>query len=228
MNKLITKDWFNYGFETHGPGTAIICDVKKVCLIAVPKNGLHYFYHNCFDAPRNSMNDPAEIKRVKDAGYIIITSIRQPIDRFVSAYFEVCKLRTDSADHEILKQFEFAKKDILSVIKYRQFIQEIGGSFVNAHLMSQAVLIDPFLKDIDFIFNFDTLKKDTKIFNKKYPGHALNKNFRIINFCKYKKMQKILIGLSHRDKKIYDYIHYKYIEDFKLYNNLIGAKHVNK
>lgn len=220
MNKLITKKWFNYGFETHGPGTSIICDKKKICLIAVPKNGLNYFYHNMFNAPRNVINDPGEIKRVKDLGYIIITSIRKPIERFVSSYFEVCRLRIDSADYEILKQFEFVEKDILSVIKYRTFMQEIGGAFINAHLMSQAVLIEPFLKDIDYIFKFETLANDTVLFNKKYPAHTLNKKYDYINSCRHKEMQKILIELSYRDKKIYDYIHYKYKRDFDLYNKL--------
>ena len=224
MNKLITKKWFNYGFEMHGPGTAIICDVKKVCLIAVPKNGLNYFYHNCFDEPRNSVNDPNEIKRLKDAGYKIITSIRKPIERFVSAYFEVCKLRTDSDDYNILKQFEFVNKDIRSVIKYRTFISEVSGSFVNAHLMSQAVLIEPFLKDIDFVFRFENLKKDTKTFNKKFPAFTLNTNFKKINQCEYKKAQSLLTELSYHDRTIYNHIHYKYRDDFKIYNKLTGAK----
>lgn len=207
----------NLGFQLHSRGTVLLWEKKKLVNILIPKNGTNFF-------KRNLTNGEAvvwmgwkglDLFELKSKGYIITVVIRDPIERFVSQYFEILKCRINTDLRGITKNLPFY--NIKNELKrYEEFIDNVKDSFYEPHLIPQSYLIDGYVDIIDYYFLLKEIEIDVLAFNSIY-GNILIPKFKKVHEFANKTLQKKLIKFSN-ERRIYNKIRLKYEKDFELYN----------
>lgn len=139
----------------HINGTFWYSEEKKLAFFAVPKNAS--------TALRNSIG-PTDAKYYFDEGVelgddvVKFTVIREPVDRFVSAYLEVLKRAIIDCPGTRGKKFYTIRDE---KERFKEFINEIDkNGFWENHARPQSFYLsdkDGNILDLDFVFNFNQI-----------------------------------------------------------------------
>lgn len=156
---------------SHEKGFCWVSEKYKLIFLPIPKNAstsirsIEEFQFQLDNAFRYQT-------RIESGEYKIFTIVREPIDRFVSGYIEICK-RAYGDSPQILKRDFYWMKD--EKIRFYKFVEEVEGSFFNSHIRPQSYFLTDYENNffnIDFVLNFYSLQKS---FNELLDRYNLRK-----------------------------------------------------
>jgi hypothetical protein len=158
--------------------------------------------------------------------YYHMTTIRDPIDRYISGYLEMLR-RTQSrkvkrSDHYVINKFNSYLKKLNE--EYRNNI------FFNLHVRPQYEKLltpDPERKliPISFFFTMETLKDDIEIFKKKF-GISISEEFPLIRKCLFESERQVIIDYIKKYNKIKLFLEKVYRIDVEIYKQVMKDKGV--
>lgn len=209
---------FNLRIENKLKDFCWVSDKNKLVFFVIPKNASTSIrntglFNNCSN--RASFEDVKD--RIENEGYNTFAVLREPVERFVSAYHEVVRgHRRDNPYNTALG------KDFIDVneepARFALFLKEIEKSgFFDSHLKPQVhFLTDINNKNIEvenYLF-FDNIVQDFYDFSS-----SINNAITLPNRNSYfKKGKKDLLNYVLNDKKCLDFINKTYKDDIILYN----------
>ena len=144
-------------------------------------------------------------KEKEPSGRTNFTIIRNPIDRFVSGFLEVCALTMP-------KKFEISGKSMI------KFIDDLKEHFFNIHILPQVHFVsnsDGELIDLDYWILFDNLEEEyyEMCENISLPRTKLRKDRPTLD----SKKDNVI---KHMTPEIKDMVISVYKDDWELYNKL--------
>lgn len=123
--------------------------------------------------------------RVENGEYKVFTIIREPLDRFVSAYIEVCEraYSRSLSSHSLLQDF-YWEKDPKK--RFYKFLKSSEQLFFDQHILPQSYFITDYndnLINIDYMIDFTQIEKEFDEMLMQldiYPIYLPWKNIRIV------------------------------------------------
>ena len=183
----------------------------RLIFLGVPKNASTSIrkslkFNEGLENQKKSLNP--KIKELSD--YKAFSIIRNPIKRFVSAYYETLKRKERGA--QMQPYFRMAGSG-----KFIQFITDVENSFFDGHVVTQYSCIsdNDKLLDIDFIIDFDCIEEQL-IKEKIVPSNFHLRKNNIGNNSGIDDIECLLESredLRNRISEIYK-------KDFYIYNKL--------
>lgn len=157
-----------------------------------------------------------EYAPIKDKNsYVKFCIIRNPVDRVISSYSEVLKLRPDGPFY-LTKQMNFFKQRNNPINSFNLFIDEISKDFYDEHTFPQEIFLKHkglTLSDIDVTILFENIKTEIPKFFNKYGAvvslpHAwagkIDLKNKLMNYIKENKtIQNKITNLYREDHKLY-------------------------
>lgn len=171
------------------------------CLINIPKNASTFLRSWIFYNRKPTFRWFSEID-TRDYQYFIC--VRNPMYRPISAYDEILKLRPDGFPR-ITRETEFYKQRQNVCGSFRLFLDEVDGNFYDSHLCYQCERLSKKslnLADVSFVFLFEKLSKDIKIFSSQYGIDIKNKPKRMMPFHKKSQLKRFIDANPDIQEKI--------------------------
>jgi len=149
---------------------------------------------------------------IESGEYKMFTVIREPLDRFVSGYIEICK-RAYGDSTQILKRDFYWIKD--EKRRFHKFVEEVEGSFFDVHIRPQSYFLTDYENNffnIDFALDFHSIQKSfNDLLNrynlkmvelpKKNIRSTIEKNISSRMSKKLENLFSIFLRLWDSDKK---------------------------
>ncbi len=129
-------------------GLCYVSDKFKVIFVPIPKNA-STSVRNISEFEFRTDNIMAYDEELSAGGeYKVFTIIREPVQRFVSGYIEICKRASGDSPHILSKDFYWMK----GIERFSKFMDEIECTWFDAHLFPQSYFLSnyagaPFLID---------------------------------------------------------------------------------
>jgi hypothetical protein len=149
--------------------------------------------------------------------YYKMTTLRHPVDRYISGYFEFMKVH----------QVHSGKRTNENVIKkFHVFLDRLSGSFYNIHVRPQ---YERFLTPkrtiipIDFFFIVERLDEDLELFKKKF-NIVTTERFPHLRMGIFKNEQQLIIDHVNNSIEIQEFIKDIYCIDMQIYNIAMKEK----
>ena len=138
----------------HPKGMCYVSDRYKIIFIPIPKNASTSF-RGMENFSVFTSNIMAYKKELESGEYKAFAIFRDPLDRFISGYIEVCKRGAVDSRHNLDKKFYW--KNNLS--KFKTFIEEIEVDCFDAHMLPQKWFLtdfqgNPFIVDAYIDINY--------------------------------------------------------------------------
>jgi len=186
---------------------------NNICFIGVPKNASTSI-RNGFNL--NKMDNYFSLSDGVKSNLKLITVLRDPLDRLVSAYLEVI-IRVHDSPKTIGKKFFHMSE---SIDRFREFITELEQDTYDAHVEHQRFYITdnedkllPFFK----ILSFKNLEEDLIDLKK-----SISLTTQIPHLNKKNNLQKNMVyNYLKMDNDLLERIKILYKKDYILYNKII-------
>lgn len=192
----------------HEKGMCYVLKEKGVCFIPIPKNASttirrELFGNNVDEVTDNFIKNPRVLEENK-----VIAVIREPIDRFCSAYLEIL-IRTHDCPLTLEKDFYHIQEEPL---RFLEFIKEARRGFYDAHIEPQLFYLTDLnskLVKIDEVWEMKDVKRHIQenFAGKKAGQHNFK---RIEEKNEYKsflnthpKVKQLIEGLYREDIEFY-------------------------
>lgn len=185
---------------------------NKIGLIAIPKNASSSLRHGL---SLKTLKNYFELDEKIKSKLKLITVLREPISRFVSAYLEILVRANDSPKTKDKKFFQMPE----SIDRFTEFVSEIERDNYDAHVEHQHFyLYDHEDKALPFyrILNFSDLKND---FDQLKSDLNLKENLIHINE-KSLNRKKFVYSYLQEDPTLLDRIKSIYKRDILIYNGI--------
>jgi hypothetical protein len=161
--------------------------------LKLPKNGVYHHYTPTFLVSKELWEK-----------YFTIVAVREPVDRFISSYFEiVTKAYTGYFRKAYPEIYKLTPREYFELFKNEPFITTPQYRYAT-HFLST--------KPIDFIIRFEHLNKDLKKLSK-ITGYKIN-NIPHLNKGRYSPKEKDIIL---KDKKLIKDIKEYYRSDYTIF-----------
>jgi len=192
----------------HEKGMCYVLKDPGICFIPIPKNASttirrEVFNNNVDDATDNFIKNPDILENNK-----VIAVIREPIDRFCSAYLEIL-IRTHDCPKTLEKDFYHLRDE---PHRFLEFIKETTRGFYDAHIEPQLFYITDLNKEVVKVDEFWEMENVKEHIQKQFGSQEVGQhNFKrieqkeeYINFLnKYPKVRKVVEGIYREDIKFY-------------------------
>lgn len=205
-----------------GKGTVYYIEEKNFCLIPISKNGSTSFRETCdvSGLKYEVRNFLEESDFLNDK--IVAVILREPIDRFVSGYFEI-NVRAHDSPKTLEKEFWYIEKE---PDRFNKFINEVGEDFFDTHIEPQMYYITDNDNNIIKIDKWILLNDMSSELQK-----ILNVNFKKRNDSNVVTKQIIMpvekswyhTHLNY-NTQYKSYLEFLYKDDILLYNKILKEK----
>ena len=134
------------GFQ-HPKGLCYVSDKFNVIFVPIPKNASTSI-RNIVGLEFQVDNIMRYSEKLSTREYMAFTIIREPIERLISGYIEVCKRASGDSPHILMKDFYWMK----GKKRFMSFLDEIESGFFDAHIVPQEYFLcdyvgSPFMID---------------------------------------------------------------------------------
>ena len=214
----------------HEKGWCWVGHKEKIIFIGIPKNASTSI-RNSFGFKASEPDNYFSIqKRVTDErNYKTLTVLRNPLDRFISGYIEVCKRATGDSPKTLEKQFYWMRN---SKRRFLAFLDEIELDFFDAHIEPQEHYLTDYngkFIHCDFYLIMENLEEEFRNMCRKLNIDIPLRFDNVISFKEkniiielFKKLNRISIkSYFIRDtKNLLDKVNHRIFQSFCLDNRV--------
>lgn len=186
---------------------------NKYVFINVSKNASTTIHNTV----RFDMFSNYDTEKYRDYYKFII--LRDPINRVISSYLEIIKLRTDGPFQITKNSKWFNEPDVTK--SFTMFLDFIENNFYDSHILPQINFLKDknlTINDMDCVLLHEKIKDDYLELiksNKDIETLSHLKNLQVGNKQKKKILKEFVIGNKEIEQKVSEI----YSEDTKMYNN---------
>ena len=193
----------------------------RICYINIPKNASSTFRNPAAfdDQLRNFyLSNFIECDYSKYFSFVIL---RNPVQRFVSAYIEVLSRYNPDREWPIILNNRRFLKISDSIAKFECFIDELGGTYFDQHLQKQIWFLSGFdqkIFKVDFVLEMESLARDWAQLAKR---KEIDPEFRLTHKrpCQNPGLKQALLAHIKTNHTIERQLMQLYKEDVELYHN---------
>ena len=153
---------------SHEKGFCHVSDKYKVIFLPIPKNASTSI--RCIkEFDFNLGNIFCYTDKIESGKYQVFTILRNPLDRFISTYIEVCERAYGDSTKTLKKDFYCITPPPQK--RFCGILSEVEKSFFDIYIRPQSYFITDYqnkLFNLDFVINFHDLEKGISLMLERY------------------------------------------------------------